>query len=90
AAPIADPHTPLVGNVTASPLITASQIRADLQAQLTSRVRWTESIQAMTGQGVTTFIEIGSGSVLCGLLKRIDREAAGIALGKPEDFQKLG
>lgn len=90
AAPIADPHTPLVGNVTASPLTTASQIRADLQAQLTSRVRWTESIQAMTGQGVTTFIEIGSGSVLCGLLKRIDREAAGIALGKPEDFQKLG
>lgn len=89
AAPITDPHTPLVGNVTATPLTTAAQIRADLQAQLTSRVRWTESIQAMTRQGVNTFVEIGSGSVLCGLLKRIDREAAGIALGKPEDFEKL-
>ncbi len=89
AAPITDPWVPLVGNVTANPLTKASQVRADLQAQLTSRVRWTESIQTMIAQGVTSFLELGSGSVLTGLLKRIDREAVGLAIGNPEDFAKL-
>jgi [acyl-carrier-protein] S-malonyltransferase len=88
-APIQDPRLPIIGNVTATPLIKASAIREDLQAQLTSRVRWTETIQAMSAAGVTTFIELGSGTVLTGLLKRIDREATGIALGTPSDFEKL-
>jgi len=60
-----------------------------LQDQLTHRVRWTESIQWMIAQGVTTFIELGSGTVLTGLLKRIDREALGFNLGTPADFEKL-
>jgi [acyl-carrier-protein] S-malonyltransferase len=89
AAPITDPHIPLVGNVTATPLINAARVRADLQAQLTSRVRWTESVQTMITQGVTTFIELGSGDVLTGLLKRINREVTGIPVGNPEDFAKL-
>jgi [acyl-carrier-protein] S-malonyltransferase len=88
-APIQDPALPLVGNVTASPLTQAAQIRADLQAQLTHRVRWTESVQVMVAQGVNTFLELGSGTVLAGLLKRIDRSPAGLALGTPEDFSKL-
>ncbi len=89
AAPIQDARIPLVGNVTASPLSQAGQIRADLQAQLTHRVRWAESVQFMIAQGVNTFIEMGTGSVLTGLLKRIDRSVVGYALGKPEDFDKL-
>lgn len=89
AAPIADPQAPLVGNVTAEPLTSAAQIRSDLEAQLTSRVRWTESIQRMIAAGVTTFIEMGSGNVLTGLLKRIDKQVNGIALGSPADFEKL-
>ena len=89
AAPITDPRVPLVGNVTATPLTKASQVRADLQAQLTSRVRWTKSVQTMIAQGVTTFLEMGSGNVLTGLLKRIDREIVGLAIGNPEDFAKL-
>lgn len=88
-APIIDPEIPLIGNVTATPLYQASQIRSDLQAQLNSRVRWTESIQFMLAQGVTTFFEIGNNSVLTGLLKRIDRQAQGFSLGTPEDFEKL-
>lgn len=88
-AGLVDPRVPLIGNVTASPLQTTAQVRADLQAQLTSRVRWTESVQTMIGQGVTTFIELGSGSVLTGLLKRIDRQVSGLAAGKPEDLDKL-
>lgn len=89
AAPLLDPQTPLVGNVTAQPLTRVDAIRSDLEGQLTSRVRWTESIQAMITGGVTTFFEIGSGSVLSGLLKRIDRGVNGIALGEPEDFSKI-
>jgi [acyl-carrier-protein] S-malonyltransferase len=88
-APITDPIIPLVGNVSALPLSTAAEIRADLQAQLTSRVRWTESIQEMAARGVNTFIEIGSGAVLAGLIKRIDEQARPISLGAPADFEKL-
>jgi [acyl-carrier-protein] S-malonyltransferase len=89
AAPLVDPILPLVGNVTASPLSTAQALRQDLQDQLTHRVRWTESTQWMIAQGVSTFIELGSGTVLTGLLKRIDREALGLNLGTPADFEKL-
>ena len=89
AASIRDPRLPLVGNVTARPLDTAAAIRADLQAQLNSRVRWTETIQWMASQGIDTYLELGSGSVLCGLVKRIQPEAACLAVGTPEDFQKL-
>ena len=88
-AGITDPHIPLVGNVTALPLSTATEIRADLQAQLTSRVRWTESIQEMARRGVSTFIEFGSGAVLTGLIKRIDEQVLGVPIGGPADFDKL-
>jgi [acyl-carrier-protein] S-malonyltransferase len=88
-APIKDSEIPLIGNVDAMPLKNAVDIGADFQAQLTSRVRWTETIQAMRKAGVTTFVELGTGSVLTGLLKRIDAEAVGIALGEPADFEKL-
>jgi [acyl-carrier-protein] S-malonyltransferase len=88
-APITPAVVPLVGNVTASPLLQADQVRADLQAQLTHRVRWTETIQFMVSQGITTYIEMGSGTVLNGLLKRISRDAIGINLGAPLDFAKL-
>jgi len=88
-APFVEPLIPLVGNVTARPLPTLDAIRADLQLQLTSRVRWTESIQMMAASGVKTFIEIGSGNVLTGLLKRILPEAEGYAVGNPEDLEQL-
>jgi [acyl-carrier-protein] S-malonyltransferase len=88
-AGIVDPHIPLVGNVTALPLSTAAEIRSDLQAQLTSRVRWVESIQEMSSRGITTYIELGSGSVLTGLIKRVDEQATTLAIGSPADFEKL-
>ena len=88
-APIQDPLFPIIGNVSAIPLTSAEHIKVDLQAQLTLRVRWTESVQYMISQGINTFIEIGSGSVLSGLIKRIDRQVQTLALGTPEDFEKL-
>jgi [acyl-carrier-protein] S-malonyltransferase len=89
AAPISEPKIPLVGNVTASPLTSTGQVRADLRAQLRSRVRWTETIQFLRAQGIETFIEIGNGEVLSGLVKRIDRSTQRIALGSPDDLNKL-
>ena len=88
-APFEDPYLPLVGNVTAQPLINADQVRADLQAQLTNRVRWTESIQLMVQSGVQDFIELGSGNVLSGLVKRIDRQVQTCTAGTPQDFDQL-
>jgi [acyl-carrier-protein] S-malonyltransferase len=87
--PISNPQIPIVGNVNAAPLTSAEAIRTDLQAQLNSRVRWTESIQSISTQGVTTYLEIGSGSVLSGLVKRIDRQAQTFQLGTPEDFSNF-
>ncbi len=89
SSPIQNPQIALVGNVTARPLTTAKDIRTDLQAQLYSRVRWTESIQGMLDEGIDTFFEMGSGTVLTGLLKRINRQATAISLGEPSDFEKL-
>jgi [acyl-carrier-protein] S-malonyltransferase len=88
-APMQTPHVTIVGNVSAAPLTNEAAIRQDLMAQLTSRVRWTESIQWMISQGVQYFIEMGSESVLSGLLRRIDREAQAISLGTPQDFDQL-
>jgi [acyl-carrier-protein] S-malonyltransferase len=89
AANMQRPMTPLVGNVTAGPLSYQDQICDDLKAQLTHRVRWTESIQFMLWKGITTFIELGNGSVLAGLIKRIDKQAACYSVGTPADFEKL-
>jgi [acyl-carrier-protein] S-malonyltransferase len=86
---IEDPQIPIVGNVGADLLKTAETIRKDLYGQLTSRVHWTESIRNLRKLGINTFIELGTGNVLTGLLKRIDGEAEGISLGEPADFEKL-
>ncbi len=89
AAPLQAPRLPIVGNVTARPLETPEDVRADLQAQLTSRVRWTESIRYLLEQGADAFIEIGSGEVLLGLVKRINRKTRRIPFGRPEDAAAL-
>ena len=74
------PAVPVIGNVTAAPLTSADAIRDELGAQLTSTVRWTESVQYMRGQGIDTFIEVGPKDVLTGLVKRIDRAAERVTL----------
>ena len=84
---LTETRIPTVGNVNAAPLISLEDIRADLNAQLASRVRWTGSIQYMISQGVTTFLELGSRNVLTGLLRRIDRGVKGIPLGESKDFK---
>lgn len=84
-----NPRNPIIGNVSARPLTTIDEIRRDLQAQLHSRVRWTDSMHFLLSQGIATFIEIGSRTVLSGLLKRIDRQATGLSFGEPKDLDDL-
>ncbi|MCY3866284.1 MAG: ACP S-malonyltransferase [Chloroflexi bacterium] len=74
------PAPPVYGNVTAQPLETAADIETELDQQLTRSVRWTESMRSIIGAGAETFIEIGSGSVLTGLMRRIDRSKKRVSL----------
>lgn len=74
ATPLQSPNIPVIGNVTAQPLRTVDEIRAELEAQLTSSVRWTESMTYLVAQGVDTVMEVGPGDVLLSLMKRINRK----------------
>jgi len=67
------PRIPVVFNATGRPLQQPDEIRAAVAGQLTSPVRWTESVRYMLAQGVETFVEVGPGQVLSGLVRRIDR-----------------
>ena len=89
ACPMIDPAIPVIGNVRAQVMTTADECRADIKAQMQSRVRWTESVETLRGMGIQAYIEAGSGDVLIGLIKRIDSAAARFPLGKPEDFAAL-
>lgn len=83
---IKSPVTTLVANVTASDAGGPDDIRALLVRQVTSRVRWTESVHYMVAQGCDSFIEIGSGKVLSGLIKRIDRSVSTLNVGEAGDI----
>jgi [acyl-carrier-protein] S-malonyltransferase len=72
------PRVPIVANATAGPLTDPAAIRAALGQQLTSPVRWTESIEWIVAQGVDRFVEVGPKKVLTGLLRRIAPAAEGI------------
>ena len=74
ATDFAKPRIPVIGNVSAQPLKKPADIRAELNQQLTQSVRWTESMQSLIESGAQTFIEIGAGNVLTGLMRRIDRK----------------
>ena len=89
STPIQTPSIPVIGNVSAAPLATDYEIRNELRAQLTSRVRWTETIQAMLTRGVTDFIELGPREVLSNLAKRIGGEVNAIPAGDPGGIEKL-
>ena len=79
------PRFPVVSNVTAQPVSDIVDARRLLIEQLTSPVRWTACVRTMIDQGVTELIELGPGSVLTGLMKRIDKAARARAVGKAEE-----
>ena len=81
-----DPAFPIIANVTAEPVSTGSAARALLVRQLTTPVRWAASVLYMADSGVDRFLEIGPGSVLRGLNRRIVRRIPCASLGEPEDL----
>lgn len=89
ACAMGTPQIPVVGNVHARHLLTADELRADIKAQMQSRVRWTESVQLMQRNGTQVYVEAGSGEVLLGMIKRIDPAAVRYPLGAPKDFVAL-
>jgi [acyl-carrier-protein] S-malonyltransferase len=70
-AQVSDARVPLIANVTAAPIVAAADIRRELVEQVTAPVRWISSVRRMADDGVDTFVEIGPGAVLIGLIKRI-------------------
>lgn len=88
-ARVLPPAVPLIANVTAAPVKHPETIRRLLVEQMTGLVRWRESVLAMKAAGVGTVIELGTGKVLSGLVKRIDRDLATTSAGTPEELEAV-
>jgi [acyl-carrier-protein] S-malonyltransferase len=89
ATPLVEPRVPLVANVSAKRESDPARIADLLIQQVTATVRWRECVAAMTDMGVDSFIELGAGKVLTGLIKRIAPDASGIAVGTPAEIEAV-
>ena len=89
ATPIQPPQVPVVANITARPLNTVDAIQQEMVSQLTSSVRWVDSVKYMMAEGATDFIEIGPKDVLTGLVRRISKEVKAVACGTVGGVQSL-
>lgn len=87
-AALKDAWTDVYCNCDARPERIASAIRKNLATQIDHAVLWEDSIRAMIGKGIETFVEIGPGKVLTGLLRKIDRKARGMNVENPESLNK--
>ncbi|MBN9983910.1 ACP S-malonyltransferase [Rhizobium laguerreae] len=81
-----DPVVPVIANVRAAPVTGADEIAGLLVEQVTGQVRWRETVEWFAGNGVTTLYELGSGKVLTGLARRIDKTITGISVNGPADI----
>ncbi|MBF0399868.1 MAG: ACP S-malonyltransferase [Magnetococcales bacterium] len=86
---IQDLAVPLIANVTAQEVTSATTIRQLLVQQVTGSVQWEASIRRLIALGVDTFIELGSGKVLTGMIKRIDESVQAVAVNGVEDVDKI-
>ncbi len=84
---LAPPRVPLVANVLAAEISDPAAIKQRLVEQVTGLVRWRESVQFMKSRGVELLVECGTGKVLSGLVKRIDKDMTGQALNTPADIE---
>ena len=82
-----DLRMPLINNAEAKPIVKAGEIQASLVRQLPASVQWEASVRAMAAMGVKTFVEIGPGSVLTGLIRRIVPEATTLNVNDPKSLE---
>ena len=82
-----DLRMPLINNAEARPIVKAAEIQASLVRQLPSSVLWEDSVRAMAAMGVKTFVEIGPGTVLSGLIRRIVPEAVTMNVNDPKSLE---
>lgn len=88
-ADMSDASVPVYCNVTAAPETVAANLRDNLVSQVTGRVRWRESLQALASDGVTHFVEVGTGKVLSGLVKRTLDDAVIVNLDGADDLDSV-
>lgn len=84
-----EPRIPYVANVTAQYVKSAGEVKELLTRQVSSSVRWQQSVEAMIGDGVDTFIEIGPGKTLAGFMRKISRDVKTLNVEKLEDIGKV-
>lgn len=84
------PRFPIIHNVDGQPAVDPEIIRRNLSRQITSSVEWVDSIRYIAGAGVTTFLEIGPGNVLKGLIRKIDPALNVHSISKPKDIDNIG
>lgn len=89
ALELTDPRVPLYRNVDARPVRTAGELRDGLIRQVDSPVLWTATIEAMIADGFDTFVEVGAGRVLSGLVRRVDRGVRCLAAGTVEQVEAV-
>jgi [acyl-carrier-protein] S-malonyltransferase len=88
--PLGAPQIPVVANVTATAMLTVEDVRHELAHHVERPVNWTRSVAEMVNSGATTFIEVGPGQVLSGLIRRINRDVTTVSLtdlGLPADVR---
>ena len=83
------PVIPYVSNVTADFVGETGEIKDLLIRQVSSPVRWQQSVEKLIAAGVDTFVEIGPGKTLTGFLRKIDCSVKGFSIEKPEDLEKV-
>ncbi len=89
AAAFSDPHTPMVGNATGALKTTAADVREALIAQIASAVLWIDCVQTLIAYGCDTFLELGSGRTLSGLVRQIDRGVDTFQADSPKKLERF-
>ena len=84
-----EPQIPIIANCDCQPLTSAAQVRSELIRGLCRCVQWKDSVRSMIDSGIDHFVEFGSGGVLTGLIKRIDRNVEASAVADPDAVRKL-
>lgn len=89
-APLRDATIPIISNISATSVSTVAALQDELALQIVSPVQWVKTVEFLAAQGVSTFVEIGPGQVLSGLVKRIVKGVTTLNIGAAADIERVG